>query len=86
MTEQVQLELIRSVPLILTAVFSFSGTLVTLWVGQKVKGVHKDLNSRLTEFKLDAEKAAAAEAKAAHAAGMKEEADKHGVNGPLPPQ
>ena len=78
MTEQVQLELIRSVPLVLAAVFSFAGTLATLWVGQKVKGVHKDLNSRLTEFKLDAEKAAEVKALAAHAAGMKEERDRHG--------
>lgn len=78
MTEQVHIELIRAVPLILAAVFSFAASTLTIWVGYKVKGVHKDLNSRLTEFKQDAEKAAEAKAVAAHAAGAKEERDKHG--------
>lgn len=75
MTEQVQLELIRSVPLIVTAVFSFAATVITLWVGQKVKDVHKQLNGLLHEDRAIALKVSDEKAVAAHAAGVKEEQD-----------
>jgi len=83
MTEQVQLELIRAVPPILAATFSFCGTLAILWVGAQVKGVHKLVNSVLASDRETALKVSEDKAVAAHAKGMKEEKDKHGVNSPL---
>lgn len=85
MTEQVQLELVRQLPVILAAVFSFVASVLTVLLGRSLKKVKTQLNSVLHEDRAIAQAVSDDKAVAAHAAGVKEEQEKHGQKTPLQP-
>jgi hypothetical protein len=71
MTDAVEIELIKAVPALVTAVGVLVSVILTWRNGRKTDSVHDSLNSRLTEWKNEE----ASKILAAHALGRQEERD-----------
>ena len=75
MNEAVQIELIKAIPAMLTAVGVLVGVILTYRNGRKTDGVHDSLNSRLTEWQAQVTQMI----KSATAQGRQDERDSQGT-------
>jgi hypothetical protein len=66
--------------IIIAAISSIPPTLMAALAWWKVRGVHKELNSRLSQWRSDTATATIASNAAARAEGIKEEKDKNGAD------